>query len=211
MPSLGLAAFIALLPLLDRATSFASPGSSAVPCEDLALQQSSVRTLFNSVFRKHQHLLIHPEPLMPMASGVLHPRIILPVIATPGRLRVAVSFCCTNSLTSGGVICSHNCARWIAAVWWFQPLAWGALRQLRNESERACDQLVIQFGVRPSDYAAELLAIAKAFTVHRDASAAALAMARPVGLEHRLHSILQPPRPPSQAHLLCSLSAVLLP
>ena len=207
-----LAAFIALLPLLTAQLRLRILVSRAVLCEDLALNNLLYELCSQLGFSQPPALLIHPERLMPMASGVRNPRIILPSECftwPPERRRVVL----LHELAHIGRrdLLTERCARWIAAIWWFQPLAWGALRLLRRESERACDEQVIQFGVRPSDYAAELLAIAQAFTVHRTVSAVGLAMARPAGLEDRLRSILQPPRPPSQPSAvlaLCCLTAL---
>ena len=48
-------------------------------------------------------------------------------------------------------------ARAIAALVWPTPLVWIALRRLRRESERACDDAVLRGGVRASAYAGELV------------------------------------------------------
>jgi len=65
------------------------------------------------------------------------------------------------------------------------------LSLLRRESERACDELVIASGVRPSEYAAELLAIAQTFSANPTA-APGIAMAREAGLQSRVLAILKP-------------------
>lgn len=52
-------------------------------------------------------------------------------------------------------------AQLVCALYWFQPLAWWALRALRRECELAADEDVIASGVRPSDYAEHLLAVAR--------------------------------------------------
>ena len=75
------------------------------------------------------------------------------------------------------------------SAYWFNPLAWYAAARLRAEREQACDDLVLEAGERPSDYAAQLLGVAHAPSPHAPAPAA-MAMARPSGLETRLTSIL---------------------
>lgn len=48
-------------------------------------------------------------------------------------------------------------ARFIVALYWFNPLAWLALRLLRLEQEKACDDRVLNYGIKPCDYAFLLL------------------------------------------------------
>ena len=48
----------------------------------------------------------------------------------------------------------------VRALWWFQPLCWIAAAGLRRYSEEACDDLVLASGIRPTDYATELLNVA---------------------------------------------------
>ena len=51
------------------------------------------------------------------------------------------------------------------AVHWFNPLAWIAVHRLRVEQEQACDDCVLRAGVKPSDYASDVLEIATALRV----------------------------------------------
>ncbi len=74
-------------------------------------------------------------------------------------------------------------------LYWFNPLAWLAVHQLRREREQACDDLVLSSGLRSSDYAAHLLGIASGLQPTL-AHVAAVAMARPAGLEARIRAIL---------------------
>ncbi|HKB53181.1 MAG TPA: M56 family metallopeptidase, partial [Ramlibacter sp.] len=97
-----------------------------------------------------------------------------------------------------------------AALYWFNPLAWLAVRALRSERERACDDLVLAGGARSSDYADDLLQIA----MESDAvanCAAALAMARRSQLEGRLIAVLTPDRKrtASRRVMLCVAVAAL--
>ena len=76
------------------------------------------------------------------------------------------------------------------AAYWFNPLAWWAASRLRTEREQACDDLVLEAGERPSDYATQLLEVARSLRPARPLTPAAMAMARPSGLETRLRAIL---------------------
>ena len=76
------------------------------------------------------------------------------------------------------------------ALYWFNPLAWLVIRQLRREREQACDDLVLNSGLRSSDYAAHLLQIAGRLQRPTLTQMAAVAMARPAGLEARIRAIL---------------------
>lgn len=96
----------------------------------------------------------------------------------------------------------------MTALWWFQPLCWWMRSSLRRESEKACDELVLQSGVRASDYASELLAIAQDFSTNQPSCSAAIAMARRGELEGRLYAILDS-RPKSARRLPVAATAVL--
>ena len=184
----------ALLPLLIAHLRLYVLVRRAVPNTDAdwlkLLQQLSAQIGLVRVPR----LLVHPQPLMPMTLGVLRARIVLPRDChdwTDTRRRVVLLHELAHIVRRD--LMAQRCSRLVAACWWFQPLAWTTLRLLRRECERACDELVIESGIRPSDYAAELLAIAQAFAGNPYISKAGIAMARQDGLEGRLHSILQPP------------------
>ena len=76
------------------------------------------------------------------------------------------------------------------ALHWFNPLVWYAAWRLHAERERACDDLVLNSGVRPSSYAEHILSIVAQLRSTRWTQACGLAMARSAGLESRLHSVL---------------------
>jgi TonB family protein len=203
------ATILALLPLLTARLRLRAFLRRAGTCKDSAWNNLLQELSAQLGLAQPPALLIHPEPLMPMASGIWRPRIILPRdSASWSSARRRVVLLHELAHISRRDLLTQSCARLVAAVWWFQPLAWGALRLLRRESERACDELVIASGIRPSDYAAELLAIAQAFTASRRVHAAGIAMARADGLEGRLHSILQPPSTQSPRSILIALSCL---
>jgi TonB family protein len=76
------------------------------------------------------------------------------------------------------------------ALHWFNPLAWVACRRLRQEGEHACDDAVLALGVAPPAYAAHLLDLARASAARTREWAPALPIARPSGLERRVHAML---------------------
>jgi HEAT repeat protein len=76
-------------------------------------------------------------------------------------------------------------------LYWFHPLVWTAAKQLRAESERACDDLALLCGARASDYAEHLLDIVTSVR-HDSTPAVALAMARRKEFEGRMLAILDP-------------------
>jgi beta-lactamase regulating signal transducer with metallopeptidase domain len=75
------------------------------------------------------------------------------------------------------------------AIYWFNPLFWIAHDRLRRESEHACDDVVLRLGSAGSQYAEELLGLAR--TLRRSGSPV-LAMAQPSHLERRLVALLNP-------------------
>ena len=79
-------------------------------------------------------------------------------------------------------------AQLACAIYWFNPLVWYAAAGLARERERACDDAVLRFGAKPSDYATLLLDIARSTNTWMPATA--LSMARPSAIEGRLLSIL---------------------
>jgi TonB family protein len=78
------------------------------------------------------------------------------------------------------------------AFYWFHPLVWMAVERLRQESECACDDAVLNSGVPPAEYANQLLELARCFQHSRSAWPAALGIARPSNLERRFVAMLTP-------------------
>jgi TonB family protein len=78
----------------------------------------------------------------------------------------------------------------LRAVFWFNPLVWIVHRCLRDEAERACDDVVLRLGTPESTYAEHLLDIARRTRARAAAFAAAMSMARSSTLEGRVAAML---------------------
>ncbi len=109
----------------------------------------------------------------------------------------------------------HTLGRLACALYWFHPLVWTAAKNLRNESERACDDLVLSCGALPSEYAQHLLDMVTSVR-HHGAPIMALPMARKKEFEGRMLAILDPaicrasPGRLQSAVVVASLSALSL-
>ncbi|HZI99675.1 MAG TPA: HEAT repeat domain-containing protein [Gemmatimonadaceae bacterium] len=137
-------------------------------------------------------LLGSNEAKMPFACGFLKPTIVLPSDCDTWSAdrRRAVLLHELAHVKRRDLI-GHTLGRVACAIYWFHPLVWTAAKQLRNESERACDDLALSCGARASDYAEHLLDIVT--SVRRDSTpAVALAMARRKEFEGRMLAILDP-------------------
>lgn len=92
----------------------------------------------------------------------------------------------------GDVAC-QVLGRLTCVLYWFHPLAWFALRQLRQEREQACDDAVVGTGEKASDYAEQLLAVARMCCAPRGLSLG-VAMAEGSSLERRVKSLFDSAR-----------------
>ncbi len=137
-------------------------------------------------------LLRSEDAKMPFACGVFRATIVLPAECDSWSLdrRRAVLLHELAHVRRHDLI-GHTLSRLACAVYWFHPLVWTAAKQLRSESERACDDLALACGARATDYAEHLLDIVT--SVRRDATpSVALAMARRKEFEGRMLAILDP-------------------
>ncbi|HYT73425.1 MAG TPA: M56 family metallopeptidase, partial [Vicinamibacterales bacterium] len=136
---------------------------------------------------------------MPMACGAFRPAVLMPADADTWpahRLRVVLVHELAHVKRRDCL--THLLAQVACAAYWFNPLAWMAARRLRTERERACDDLVLASGTRGSEYADQLLEIARVMRAGRFPavfSGASLAMAQRSQLEGRLMAILDPSVP----------------
>ena len=138
-------------------------------------------------------LFFTDEIAVPVTAGLRRPVVLLPESArrwNDERRRVVL----LHELAHVGR------ADWIslllghaaAAFYWFHPLAWSTRSQMRKDCERACDDLVLSAGTRPSVYAAHLLSIVRSLRLSRQRTLSAVAMAHRSYWDGRMRAILDP-------------------
>src|SRR5688500_16725390 len=138
-------------------------------------------------------LLRSAEISVPVVWRIRRPMLLLPASSsawTSERLRVVLLHELAHVKRWDGA--TLLVTRAAVAMFWFHPLMWALERISRNECERACDDLVLESGAKPSDYAEHLLSIARALPHTDPFRSVTLAMSRRSQLEGRLLSILQP-------------------
>ncbi|MCX5683717.1 MAG: hypothetical protein NT049_08535, partial [Planctomycetota bacterium] len=156
-------------------------------------------------------LLVSPQAGMPMAWGALRLVIFLPADADtwPADKRRAVL------LHELAHVKRLDCLTQLAAcaacaLYWFNPLVHLVADRLRDERERACDDLVLAAGQKASDYAAQLLSISQQMRPAPFTAAAAVSMARPSRVEGRLVAILDATRCRHTVTRAATIAAVLI-
>jgi len=95
------------------------------------------------------------------------------------------------------------------AVYWLNPLARLAFRRLKSEQEKACDELVLRAGVRPSTYAANLLSLNRSAALRWSPPVALLGMIGLAGgspLGERLTTILKTNMTLKEVHMKTKLA-----
>ena len=148
---------------------------------------------FFKIARPVRVLLCGNHPAMPLTWGIFRPVIILPAIAREwpqDRRRIVI--CHELAHIARGDWLFQMCAELARAFYWFHPFAWLAAGRLRQESEYACDDSVLNCGIDPSEYANQLLDLARTLKNSSHAWSPALAIARISNLERRFASMLNP-------------------
>ncbi len=136
-------------------------------------------------------LLIHPDKTIPVVWGIRRCRLLLPAAARQWSDEQLQSVLLHELAhvkrrdTAAQLLTQIACA-----LHWFNPLVWIAAWRLDVERERACDDLVLAHGVRPSAYARHLLDVVTGLSPGRWTQSCGLAMARKSSLEGRLAAVL---------------------
>jgi TonB family protein len=136
-------------------------------------------------------LLQTDHPSLLVTWGWRRPKIILPAAARGwADQRARIVLCHELAHIRRGDWAAQMLGELLRAIYWFNPLVWIACRRLRQESEYACDDAVLQSGVDPTDYASHLLDLARTLNAGRRLRVPAPAMARASSLEGRISAML---------------------
>jgi TonB family protein len=141
--------------------------------------------------RRPVALLQSDHPSLLVTWGLRRPKVALPATASEwaeDRVRIVLRHELAHIRRGDWIVQLASEVLW--SVFWFNPLIWIACARLRQESEHACDDAVLDGGVDGADYAAHLLDLARTLNARRRTGVAALAMARPSSLEGRVSAML---------------------
>ena len=128
---------------------------------------------------------------VPMTFGILRPIVLVPEGAQgwPAERLQAVMLHEIGHIKRRDWV-TAMLAEVTCALYWFHPLVWLAARQLRAESEQACDDLVLTSGIPPAEYADHLLEVVRGLTTRRGAGPAVVTMACKQDIAARIKTIL---------------------
>lgn len=141
--------------------------------------------------RRNVVLRVGAEIGMPLTVHTWRPQIFLPAAAAEWSDEQLQSALLHELAHVKRLDCAVQwLTHWACAAYWFNPLIWIAAVRLRLERERACDDLVLNLGANPANYAEHLLAVARALRGGFQWQTGAIAMARSSGLRQRLTDIL---------------------
>ena len=185
---------ILLLHLVLGRVALALMAYRATPVIDDTFLDEMDRATRASGLRRRVRLLWSPRARVPMTWGIRRPVVLLPEDARSWS-RERIGLVLRHELAHVRRVddLTQILARVACAVHWFNPLVWWAAARLRDESELACDDLVLRTGARASDYAGHLLELVSTMGV-RAAPAGALPLAQRSRFEGRLLAILDPAR-----------------
>jgi beta-lactamase regulating signal transducer with metallopeptidase domain len=163
----------------------------AKPLDDPAWSAQTRAVARELGIRRPVALLESRDTDVPLATGLFHPKVILPLDHQEwAEIRRGAILHHEMAHIKRLDTMTQTLAQAATVLFWFHPLAWIMAGAMRAERERACDDQVLAGGTKASDYAHELLEIVS--SLRKPELAAALAMARRSQLEGRVLAVLDP-------------------
>ncbi len=137
--------------------------------------------------------ILHSQhPSLLVTWGLFTPKIMLPKGAVDwaeDRIYIVLSHELAHVRRGDWLV--QMCGELLCSLHWFNPLLWLACSRLRQESEHACDDAVVNVGIEGRAYALHLLDLARALGARRRMWFPAQAIApRPSSLERRISAML---------------------
>jgi bla regulator protein BlaR1 len=130
---------------------------------------------------------MHEDVAAPLTCGIVRPTIVLPSQAitwADHEIKQALVHELEHIRRADWPV--HIATRLVCAIYWFNPLAWIAWRQLSLEAERACDDAVLGIAERTA-YAQQLVTLARRA---RTSPVPVLSMVNRSELSERISSLL---------------------
>lgn len=157
---------------------------------EIALQKLQQLQQINGCYRPIE-LLVSPKISSPLTWGMWRHKIIFPLAAygwSEELLQQTISHELGHVQRGDWVL--QIVARIAISLYWINPLAWLAHRELLIETEKACDDVAVENSGSPLSYAQNLLTLANTFNSQRSLVAPALLGAQS-SLSHRIRHILK--------------------
>jgi len=186
-------AAIGLLFMLLGALRLAWVAVHSEPVADSRWIEMAERVRRSLGFRRPVRLLQNQSSHFLGTWGILVPRVLLPLSAnqwSDDRAWMVLGHELAHIKRHDWAV--QVLAEAARAIYWFNPLFWLAYGRLRRESEHACDDAVIRMGAAGTQYAEELLELARTLRSESPMRSPILAMAQPSHLERRLVALLDP-------------------
>jgi beta-lactamase regulating signal transducer with metallopeptidase domain len=142
--------------------------------------------------KKKVDLYRHKEVKVPLTWGWLKPVVIMPneSMSWTSEQRESALYHELSHVKRGDFIVMML-ARICLGLYWFNPLSWLVIKLMNKEQEKACDELVLRTGIKPSTYAANLLSIRRSMQMSWNPPAAVLGAIGKSQLNDRLLTILK--------------------
>jgi beta-lactamase regulating signal transducer with metallopeptidase domain/peroxiredoxin len=151
------------------------------------------------------------EIMVPFTQGWINPKIILPNTATSWGKKRQLSVILHELAHIKRYDCFFNfIARIVSIIYWFNPLVWYAIRQIYRESEKSCDDFVLNSGTKSSEYAEYLVDSARSIFASKWVPRYEAAIAKKSFLEGRLVSIFDPAKQRKSLNFSAMLAMVFL-
>lgn len=147
-------------------------------------------------------LFSHEKVWAPLTWGIITPIVIMPIESsrwTKDQQSSALFHELSHIKRSDFLI--KILARVSCALYWFNPLSWLAFSLIKKEQEKACDELVLKAGIKPSTYAANLLSIKKSGQFLWNPPTAVLSAVGKSQLNERLLAILKQQLKPKEVKM----------